>query len=156
MKKTLKVEAAVDNLETVLSFVEEYLEACGCPPKNMMKIAVAVEEIYVNIASYAYGEEGGSARIDIEDGPASGLISNFSGFSEKGIKPEEPAVCITMIDSGMPYDPLKKKDPDITLPMEERQIGGLGIYMVKQTMDEVRYEYKEGHNTFTMVKMLNI
>ena len=68
---------------------------------------------------------------------------------------EDPkTVYVTFIDSGMPFDPLKKEDPDVTLPAEEREIGGLGIYMTKQAMDEVSYEYKDGQNILTLVKKL--
>ena len=133
----IKIEAKVDNLDEVLSFVDERLEDAGCPVKIQTQIDIAVEEIYVNIASYAYGQETGNADISIEilDDPLTAVIS----FS----------------DSGIPYNPLEKEDPDITLPAEERPIGGLGIYMVKKSMDEVEYEHKEGCNVFTIKKRLS-
>ena len=101
-----------------------------------MQIDVAVEEIFVNIASYAYGPETGQAEI------------RFRSEAETGTAE------ITFIDRGAPFDPLAKPDPDVTLPAEERQIGGLGIFMVKKSMDDVRYEYREAQNILTIRKKL--
>ena len=130
----LTLEAKVDNLDQVLSFVDGYLEQVDCPMKTKMQIDVAVEELYVNIASYAYNTETGSATVRVE-------------------MHEDPlAVSITFIDHGVPYDPLKKPDPDVTLSAEERQIGGLGIFMVKKSMDGMEYEYKDGKNILTIHK----
>ena len=132
----LDIEADVNNLDTVLAFVDEQLEKYGCSPKIQMQIDVAVEEIFVNIANYAYNPEIGLAGISVET-------------------QEEPlAVTITFTDNGVPYDPLKKPDPDVTLSAEERQIGGLGIYMVKKSMDDISYEYKDGRNILTIKKNL--
>ena len=133
----LEIEAKVENLDEVLAFVDERLENAGCPMRTQTQIDIAVEEIFVNIASYAYQPGTGNARIGV-------LVS------------EDPlAVTIRFIDSGMPYDPLAKEDPDVTLPVEERPIGGLGIYMVKKSMDEVLYEHKDGCNIFTIKKLLS-
>ena len=131
----LIIEARRDNLDEVLSFIDSYLEKQDCNPKAQVQLDIAVEEIYINIASYAYPEGKGMAEIRIE--------AEESGF-----------VTITFLDSGTPYDPLAKEDPDITLSAEERQIGGLGIYMVKKSMDEVAYEYKDGKNIFSMKKKI--
>ena len=136
--KELEIEALVDNLTDVLAFVDEQLEAVDCPMKIQMQIDVAVEEIFVNIANYAYGTETGKAMLRVE------------------ILPDPPSVDITFIDNGIPYDPLAKADPDITLSAEERPIGGLGIFMVKKSMDDVRYEYLDGHNILTLKKGLVI
>ena len=114
----LKVDATLENLERVLSFVEERLETCSCSMKTIMQIQIAVEEIYVNIASYAYKEKKGEAIIKIETDQ------------------EVPQVSLTFEDYGDPYNPLLKEDPDITLSAEERKIGGLGIYLVKKSMDK--------------------
>ena len=133
----LEIAAKVENLDEVLAFVDERLENAGCPMRTQTQIDIAVEEIFVNIASYAYQPGTGNARIGV-------LIS------------EDPlAASIRFIDSGMPYDPLAKEDPDVTLPVEERPIGGLGIYMVKKSMDEVLYENKDGCNIFTIKKLLS-
>ena len=130
----LTLDAVVDNLEKVLAFVNERLEALDCPPKVQMQIDVAVEEIFVNIASYAYAPKTGQATIRFQTDAATGAAE------------------ITFIDRGAPYDPLAKPDPDVTLSAEERQIGGLGIYMVKKSTDDMRYEYRDGQNILTLVK----
>ena len=134
--KELKLEAVDENLGRVLEFVDGELEALDCPQKTQMKIDVAVEEIFVNIAHYAYKPETGLALIRIETGS------------------DPKRVSITFRDWGVPYDPLAKPDPDVTLSAEERQIGGLGIFMVKKSMDEMKYEYADGQNMLTIVKNL--
>jgi len=132
----LLIEAETGNLAEVQTFVEERLEAADCPPKALMQINVAVEEIFVNIASYAYAPEKGSATVRVE-------------------VPESPvSVTITFIDHGVPYDPLARTDPDISLAAEERGIGGLGVFMTKKMMDDIAYEYRDGQNILTMKKNL--
>ena len=132
----LVIEAQDENLAEVQAFVDERLEKAGCPMKAQMQISLAVEEIFVNIAHYAYSPNKGSAivRVEVADDPLS--------------------VTITFIDRGIPYDPLAKDDPDITLSAEERQVGGLGIFMAKKSMDEIRYEYRDGQNILTLKKNL--
>ena len=134
--KELTLEAKIEHLDEVLAFVDSLLEARECSPKVQMQVDVAVEELFVNIASYAYAPGVGQAtiRVDTETNPSE--------------------VAITFIDGGVPYDPLTKADPDITLPAEERQIGGLGIFMVKKSMDSMEYEYKNGQNILTIRKKL--
>jgi len=132
----LTILASVENLERVLLFVDAELEKLDCPPKAQMQIDVAVEELFVNIARYAYAPDQGSATIRIQ------------------ADADAHTVMITFIDSGIPYDPLVKPDPDVTLSAEERQIGGLGIYMVKKSMDDILYEYRDGRNVLTIIKML--
>ena len=134
--KDITVDATLDNLEVVQNFVSEELESQGCSMKVMMQIEIAVEEIYVNIVHYAYNPEIGKAtiRCEVTDNPMQ--------------------VIIQFLDSGVPFDPLAKEDADITLSAEEREIGGLGIFMVKQSMDEVSYEYTEGKNVLTIRKVL--
>ncbi len=134
--KELTIEADVNNLDEVLAFVDEQLEVHDCPPKTQMQLDVAVEELFVNIAHYAYNPETGNAtvRVEIQENPLS--------------------VVITFIDRGVPYDPLAKDDPDVTLSAEDREIGGLGIYLVKKSMDAVNYEYKDGKNILAIKKNL--
>ena len=132
--KELVIKALVDKLPDVLAFVDEQLEAADCPMKTQMQIDVSVEEIFVNIANYAYPDGTGNAKIQVE------------------VTAEPFSAQRTVIDSGVPYDPLAKSDPDVTLPAEERQIGGLGIFMVKKSMDDVRYEFTDGQNVLTMRK----
>ena len=107
------------------------LEKTNCPMRVKMQIELAVEEAFVNVANYAYGDKVGKARI---------RFANDNGIT------------ITLMDQGTPYDPLKREDPDVSLPAEVRPIGGLGVYMVKKTMDEVGYEYADGWNVLRMRK----
>ncbi len=130
----LTILASGENLEQVLAFVDAELEKMGSPPKAQMQIDVAVEELFVNIAHYAYAPETGSATIRVQPDE------------------EKHSIAITFIDSGIPYNPLAKPDPDVTLSAEERQIGGLGIFMVKKSMDGMRYEYRNGQNVLTIEK----
>ncbi|MBR3738564.1 MAG: SpoIIE family protein phosphatase [Eubacterium sp.] len=130
--KSLKIEATNDNLAKVAEFVDVFLEENGCGMKAQMQIDLSVEEIFVNIANYAYGDETGNAEIQL---------------SKTG-----NAVSIVFIDSGIPYNPLEKEDPDTTLSAEERKIGGLGIFLVKKNMNDVLYEYKNGQNILTLIK----
>lgn len=132
--KELTLAAIVENIETVTEFVNAQLELMDCPIKAQMQIDIAIDELFGNIAHYAYNTEVGSATVRVE-------------VSEAPL-----AVIITFIDNGVPYDPLGKDDPDITLSAEEREIGGLGIYMVKQSMDEITYEYKDGQNILKIKK----
>ncbi len=132
--KELTLSATVENIETVTEFVNAQLELMDCPIKAQMQIDIAIDELFGNIAHYAYNTEVGSATVRVE-------------VSEAPL-----AVIITFIDNGVPYDPLGKDDPDITLSAEEREIGGLGIYMVKQSMDEITYEYKDGQNILKIKK----
>ena len=134
--KELNIVATVENIETVTDFVNEQLEALDCPMKAQMQIDIAIDELFGNIAHYAYNPEIGEATVRVE------VI-------------EDPlAVVITFIDKGVPYDPLAKADPNTTLSVEEREIGGLGIFMVKKTMDEITYEYKDGQNILAIKKNL--
>ena len=132
--KEITLAATVENIETVTEFVNAQLELLDCPIKAQMQIDIAIDELFGNIAHYAYNTEVGSATVRVE-------------VSEAPL-----AVIITFIDNGVPYDPLGKDDPDITLSAEEREIGGLGIYMVKKSMDEITYEYKDGQNILKIKK----
>lgn len=132
--KQLTVKADVSALDQVLAFADAFLEENDCPMKIKMQIDIAIEELFVNIAHYAYPSGEGEAVI--------------------GIEADTEAKCfkITFEDSGIPYDPLKKDDPDITLSADERPIGGLGIFMVKKSMDDISYEYRDGHNCLSIKK----
>lgn len=134
--KELDIEAKLDNLEEVMAFVDEQLEEAGCSMKAQMQIDIAVEEVFVNIANYAYNPVVGDVTIRVV------------------IEKDPLAVVLTFIDEGMPYDPLAKEDPDVKLAAEDRKIGGLGIFMVKKTMDNVDYEYSQGRNILTLKKGL--
>lgn len=121
-----------ENLSAVIGFVEQELEQADCPPKTIMQISLCVEELFTNVVHYAYPEQPGEVAfaLQIQDGD----------------------LHLRMTDSGIPFDPLKQEDPDISLSAEDRKIGGLGIFLVKKTMDEVRYEYKDSQNILTMRK----
>ena len=132
--KELTIAATVENIETVTDFVNEQLEALDCPMKAQMQIDIAIDELFGNIAHYAYNPDVGDATVRVE------------------VTEEPLAVVITFIDKGVPYDPLAKADPNITLSAEEREIGGLGIFIAKKTMDTITYAYENGENILTMVK----
>ena len=135
--KELTIAATVENIETVTDFVNEQLKALDCPMKAQMQIDIAIDELFGNIAHYAYNPEIGKATVRVE------------------VVEDPLSVVITFIDNGVPYDPLAKADPDTTLSAEERDIGGLGIYMVKKSMDDIAYEYKDGQNILKIKKNLN-
>ena len=128
--------ARTDVLADVLGFAEEMLESFGCPMKALFTLTVAIEEVFVNVAHYAYGDDEGDVTLSID-------------FDE-GTR----TVTFRMADSGVPFDPLKKPDPDITRPAEERDIGGLGIFITKKAMDAVTYAYEDGKNMLTMSKTI--
>ncbi len=133
--KELTIPAQTENLDQVLDFVNGILEEHTCSMYVQMQLDIAVEELFVNIAHYAYTPDAGQAIVQVSV--------------------EDEMATIVFIDSGIPYNPWAKEDPDTTLPLEERQIGGLGIYMVKNSMDEVDYVYKEGKNVVTIKKNIN-
>ena len=132
----LEIEATHDNLDEVLAFVNEHLDEINCPRKVRMQLNLTVEEIYVNIASYAYAPGTGMVKIILDD------LKDPDG------------VRLTFVDQGVPYDPLQKKDPDITLPAEQRPIGGLGIYLVKKNMDVLTYHSENQSNILELTKYL--
>ena len=134
--KELNVLANVDNIDEVMEFVTEEIEKLNCSIKVQTQIETAVEELFVNIAHYAYKPDEGPATVRVE------------------VENDPPAISITFIDQGVPYDPLAKADPDVTLSAEERQIGGLGIFMVKESMDDIDYEYKDGKNILHIRKLI--
>ena len=136
IKQEITVMAAVENLETVTAFVDGLLEQFGCPLRAQMQLDIAVDELFSNIAYYAYKPGTGSVTVQVE------------------ITEEPAAAILTFIDGGTPYDPLSHADPDTTLSAEERQLGGLGIFMVKKSMDEVTYQYMDGKNILKIKKNL--
>ncbi|MDE7017559.1 MAG: ATP-binding protein [Lachnospiraceae bacterium] len=132
--KELTIDAAVENIEKVTAFVNEQLESLNCPIKAQMQIDIAIDELFGNIAHYAYNPEVGPATVRVD------------------VLQEPLSVVVTFIDNGVAYDPLAKEEPDVSLSAEEREIGGLGIYMVKKSMDEISYEYKDGQNILRIKK----
>lgn len=123
--------AEISELDSATAFIESLLEMKGCPIKTQTRLMIAFEEIFVNVAHYS-----GSPDVSVH--------CEFSS--------EPEAVKITFRDSGLAFNPLEAKDPDVTLPAEERKIGGLGIYMVKQSMDQVDYRRDGQVNELTIYK----
>jgi len=115
--------------------VNEQLKKSQYTPKAQNELLMAAEEIFINIASYAYSPGVGLAWINasVKDG----------------------TITIEFRDRGYPFDPLAKRDPDVTLSAEKRQVGGLGIFMVKKIMDEVSYRRENGENILTIRKKLS-
>ncbi len=134
--RELDILAKRENLSEVLKFIDAELESRDCTIRLQTQIDVAVEEIFVNISSYAYepGEGYTTIRVEVTEDPTT--------------------IAISFIDEGTPYDPLAKPDPNLKIPVKERKKGGLGIYMVKKSMDDVSYEYKNGKNELTIKKQL--
>ena len=129
-------DAVIPNLMEVTLFIDEWLESLDCGMKAQTQIDLAVDELFTNIASYAYAPGSGEATIQLNFDEASRVAS------------------VTFIDSGVPYDPLQKPDPDVTLSAEEREIGGLGIYMAKKATDKMEYRRENDRNILTIYKKI--
>ena len=133
MKKMI-LNAETDRMDEVIDFINAELEEHGLPMKTIMQIDIAVDEIFGNIANYAYAPEIGEASVSVE------------------VEQDPLCAVIRFTDHGKPFDPLQIEEPDITLGIDERKIGGLGIYMVRKSMDEVSYAYEDGLNILTIRK----
>ena len=129
-------EASVDRIPWLTDQINELLEGLDCPMKAQMQIDVALDELLANIASYAYTTGKGEVTVRFD------------------FDPDSRTVAITFIDSGTAYDPNAKPDPDVTLKVEERDVGGLGIFLVKKTMDDMKYVRRDGHNILTISKRI--
>lgn len=134
--KEITVDATIENMDTVTAFVDDFLDEIACPMKSKIQINIVIDEIFGNICHYAYKDSIGAVTVRVE-----------SGNTPK-------AVFLIFTDNGIPYNPLETEDPDITLSSEERKIGGLGIYLVKKNMDEMKYEYVNQQNRLWMEKRL--
>ena len=134
--KEITIDALIENINTVTAFVDDLLDEIDCPMKSKIQIHIVIDEIFGNICHYAYKDSVGAVTVRVE-----------SGNTPK-------AVFLTFTDNGIPYNPLETEDPDITLSSEERKIGGLGIYLVKKNMDEMKYEYVNQQNRLWMEKRL--
>ncbi|MCQ2771180.1 MAG: SpoIIE family protein phosphatase [Clostridia bacterium] len=129
-------EASIEDITTITEFVENELEKIECPLKIVTSINIAIDELYSNIVKYGYGDKKGPATVKVD----------YDSFTK--------VVSVIFIDEGIPYNPLMKADPDVTLSAEERKIGGLGIYMVKKTMDNIKYRYENDQNILTIQKKI--
>jgi serine/threonine-protein kinase RsbW len=125
-------KAKLEYLNDIIEFTEKCLEESGCPLKCMNQVCIALEEAFVNVASYAYPQSDGEVELRIEYSP--------------------DCVQLVLSDEGLPFNPLERDEPDITLNAEEREIGGLGIFMIKKIMDDVSYSCSSGKNILTMKK----
>jgi len=134
--RQLTVAARRDRLDDVLSFIEAELLAASCPKKARLQLSLAAEEVFVNIADYAYGGGEGDAIVSMD------------------VSGNPPVATLVFSDAGAPHDPLQMPDPDVTLPAHERKIGGLGIFLVKKNVDEARYRREDGRNVLTLTKAL--
>ena len=134
--KEITVDAMIEIMNTVTAFVDDFLDQIACPMKSRIQINIVIDEIFGNICHYAYKDSVGAVTVRVE-----------SGNTPK-------AVFLTFTDNGIPYNPLDTEDPDITSSSEERKIGGLGIYLVKKNMDEMKYEYVNQQNRLWMEKRL--
>ena len=134
--KELNIEAKIENINTVINFVNNELDALNCDQKIKSQIDIAIDELFSNIANYAYDPSVGPATVRVE------------------VTKDPLSIVITFIDHGVPYDPLKKDDPNINLSLEDRVEGGLGIFLVKKSMDSIEYEYKDGQNILRIKKNL--
>lgn len=134
--KELTVDATLESIPVITEFVDRQLEQLNCPVKAQAQIDIAIDELFSNIVHYAYHPGVGPATVRVE------------------VLEEPLSVIITFIDQGVPYDPLSNADPDVTLSAEDREIGGLGIYIVKKNMSEITYEYKDGKNILRIRKDL--
>ena len=135
--KEITLEARQENVRALTEMVDAELEQLDCPMKAQMQLELAIDGIFTNIVSYAYAPGTGTATVQMDYNAGTGEVT------------------LEFRDSGVPYDPLKKEDPDVNLPAEERAIGGLGIFLVKKTMDDMRYEYRDGQNCLTLVKKIH-
>lgn len=134
--KELLVPSDAGCLYEVLDFISECLSGCGVTDRSLSQLELAVEEIFVNIALHAYPPTGGEVAINCS-------------VEESMMK-----VTITFTDGGVPFDPLQTSDPDLTIPLDERPIGGLGIFLVKKNVDGISYRRREGKNILTIEKFL--
>lgn len=132
----ITLAATVENIAAATEFVTEQLEMLECPMKVQMQFSIAVDELFGNIAHYAYPSSSGAVTVQVH------------------AREEGRQVIVTFVDEGVPYNPLAKEDPEIALSAEERPIGGLGIFMVKKSMDDIQYRYEGGKNILSIIKNL--
>jgi sigma-B regulation protein RsbU (phosphoserine phosphatase) len=153
--RSLTLRAEVGELEKLIGFIGRELDAEACPAKTKGCIELAAEEIFVNIARYGYtGGLRDAAEAGAGAAESGGTGGEFEVLVECGIqrRPGETTMTLRFIDGGEPFDPLKYAEPDLSLPLEQRKAGGLGVLIVKRTMDTIEYSYEEGKNRLTITK----
>ena len=139
--QSMTVPASMERLEEVMSALEQDLKQAGCGEDDRRLIEISAEELFTNIASYAYGGREGQMWLQ---------------WDIRRAEPEQREVTVSFQDEGIPYDPFARQDPDISLPIEERPVGGLGIYMTKKFMDHVEYRHENGRNVTIIAKKFRI
>ena len=132
-------EATDENLEAVNDFIHAQIKPFSCQSQTLFQIDLAVEEIFVNISHYAYSPDKGTVQIECSAEKTADALAKLT---------------VSFTDSGKAFNPLAKPDPDITLSVEEREIGGLGIFLIKKYMDSVLYERKDNQNILTFTKII--
>ena len=132
--KELTVDTRMESLPEIQAFVRAELEAMDCPEETQKQLFIVIDEVFANVASYAYADGEGSVTVRLET------------------ESEPRAAVLTFLDSGVPFDPLTMKTPDISLKARERKIGGLGIFMVRKLTDGIKYDYADGKNILTVMK----
>ena len=134
---TFILEAVPENFAAAQKQVRAFLEPCSCSMRTLLELDMLVEEIFINIANYAYPDGTGTAAIDL------------------ALNDKKDAITITFRDSGIPYNPLEKPSPDLSSPASARQIGGLGIFLVQKYADQLSYVYEDGENRLSLRKVLS-
>ena len=134
--KTMTLPAVLESIPPITEFVDAELDRLDCPMKAQMQLDIVIDELFSNIARYAYPDGPGEATVSID------------------FAPETRTVSLVFADSGIPYNPLEKEDPDVTLPLEQRSIGGLGIFLVRKNVDDMRYTRQNGQNILTVLKRI--
>jgi anti-sigma regulatory factor (Ser/Thr protein kinase) len=135
--QTITLTAVPENFAAAQEHVRSFLDSASCSMRTLFELDMVVEEVFINVASYAYPGSTGSVSLDL------------------ALDKEQNFLYLTFRDSGIPYDPLRKQSPDLSAPAEKRPIGGLGIFLVQKYSDSLSYEYAEGENRLTIGKKLD-
>ncbi|MBO6193293.1 MAG: ATP-binding protein [Clostridiales bacterium] len=133
--KEIHVDSKIENIPEVMDFVRAELEALGCSEQVKAQFKMAVDELFGNICLYAYGEGAGPVTVSV------------------GLEGDPPSAAVAFCDSGSPYNPLEADLPDIELDIEDRPVGGLGIFLIREMMDSMSYEYKDGCNVLKLTRL---
>ena len=130
------LKALPTNFSVAQDMVREFLEPCSCKMRTLLELDMLIEEVFINIAHYAYPNGEGDATIELS------------------LNDAKDTLCMTFRDKGIPYNPLLKESPDITSDANSRAIGGLGIFLVQKYADGLSYERKDNENRFTICKKI--
>jgi len=136
MEKSIELDATLENWKSVKNFLKEILVEKNCSRDDERTLQMAIEEIYCNIVNYAYAPHVGKVKI----------VGHFEN--------DECVIILQFIDEGKPFNPLEKDEPDFTIAPEDREVGGFGIFIVREMVDNMSYEYKDRKNILTLKKNL--